>query len=280
MPNLELEEKRDLSPFRKIAIGTWETTYDPQVYGTLDLRMEKALAYVDAFRAATGKRLTLSHMMAKASGVTLRDMPDANAILRFNRIFLRKRIGVFFQVAMKDPKTGEIDLSGATIHQPETKTLEQIVDEFEDKVGRVRADEDKAFKGSRDAFRSVPFFALNRVMKTLSGLSYTMNLDMRWAGIPRDPFGSMMITNIGSLGLNIAYVPLVPYSRVPLLLAMGAVEDRPVVEGGAVVPGKVMSVNATFDHRVLDGVHVAKMAKTLRAWMEDPFTHFDPLPGR
>jgi pyruvate/2-oxoglutarate dehydrogenase complex dihydrolipoamide acyltransferase (E2) component len=277
MPNLELQKKRDLSPFRKIAIGTWSTAYDPSVYGTITLRMEKALEYVEAFREKTGQRLTLTHMMAKAAAAVLQDMPDANAILRWNRIYLRQRIGVFFQVAMKDPNTGEMDLSGAKVDQPETKSLLDIVTEFEGKVSKVRGGDDKKFKSSRGTFKRVPYFFLNRMMKIISWLSYTLNLDLRWMGVPRDPFGSVMITNIGSLGLSQAYVPLVPYSRVPLLIAMGAVEDQPVVENGAIVPGKVMSVNATFDHRVLDGAHAAKMARTLRTWMEDPFTHFDAV---
>jgi pyruvate dehydrogenase E2 component (dihydrolipoamide acetyltransferase) len=59
---------------------------------------------------------------------------------------------------------------------------------------------------------------------------------------------------------------------------MGAVETAPVVEDGELVVGKVMRVCATFDHRVLDGAHAARMAKTLRTWMEHPFEHFDPLP--
>ena len=69
-----------------------------------------------------------------------------------------------------------------------------------------------------------------------------LNLDLRWAGIPSDPFGSVMITNVGSLGLDTAYVPLVPYSHVPILLALGAVKDSAVVEDGKVVAGKVMRV--------------------------------------
>jgi hypothetical protein len=133
-------------------------------------------------------------------------------------------------------------------------------------------------EGLRNLFRRVPFFMLNRLLKMISFFSYTMNLDLRWAGIPRDPFGSAMITNIGSLGLDEAYVPLVPYSRVPLLLAMGAVDDAPVVQGDTVVPGKVMKVCATFDHRILDGAHAAVMSRTLRDWMEHPFDHFDPIP--
>jgi pyruvate dehydrogenase E2 component (dihydrolipoamide acetyltransferase) len=278
MPNLRLTKKKKLSAFRKMAIGTWQNAYDPQVYGSMNLRMEEALRYLEAFRVATGKKLTLNHMMAKATAVVLDKMPDANAILRWNRIYLRRDIGVFFQVAMSDPRTGEIDLSGATIFDAQKKTLVDIVDEFAAKVDKVRAGKDRK-EGSRNLFRRVPFFMLNRLLKMISFFSYTLNLDLRWAGIPRDPFGSAMITNIGSLGLDEAYVPLVPYSRVPLLLAMGAVDDAPVVQGNTIVPGKVMKVCATFDHRILDGAHAAVMARTLREWMERPFDHFDPIPG-
>jgi len=38
-----------------------------------------------------------------------------------------------------------------------------------------------------------------------------------------------------------------------------------------------MRLCATFDHRILDGAHAAAMAKTVRAWMEHPFEHFDPI---
>ena len=105
MPNLELTRKDDLSSFRKIAIGTWQTAYDPSVYGSLELRMDESLRYIEEFREKTGRRLTVSHLMAKAAGRALAECPDANAIMRFNRIYLRKRIGVFFQVVMTDEGT-------------------------------------------------------------------------------------------------------------------------------------------------------------------------------
>src|SRR5687768_13962449 len=108
MPNLVLEPKRDLSSFRKIAIGTWRDAKDPSVYGSIALEMDETLAYVEAFRAATGKRLTVTHLLASAVGKVLAAMPDANAVLRFGRIWLRKDVAVFFQVAMQDPETGQI----------------------------------------------------------------------------------------------------------------------------------------------------------------------------
>lgn len=278
MPNLALTPKENLSSFRRIAIGTWRTTYDPTVYGTLALRGDRVMAYLDDFRKRTGKRVTLSHLMAKAVAMTLAEMPDANAILRWNRIYLRKDIGVFFQVAMEDEKTGEIDLSGATIFDAHTKTLLEIVEEFEKKVGAVRKREDKNLEGSRNLFKSIPFFLLNSMLDLIGWLSFTLNLDLRWAGIPKDPFGSVMITNIGSLGLEEAYVPLVPYSRVPLLIALGQVKDEPVVEDGQIVPAKIVRAFATFDHRVLDGMHAAKMSKTLKRIFADPEKELGPLP--
>jgi pyruvate dehydrogenase E2 component (dihydrolipoamide acetyltransferase) len=279
MPNLALRKKDRLSSFRKIAIGTWKTTHDPSVYGTLKLRADKALAYLEEFRRRTGKRLTLSHMMAKAVAITLSEMPDANAILRFNRIYLRDDIGVFFQVAMEDAKTGEIDLSGATIFDAHKKSLEQIVDEFEQRVAKVKKGEDKELEGTRSTFKMIPYFLLNTFLDLLGFLSFTLNLDLRFAGVPKDPFGSAMVTNIGSLGLEEAYVPLVPYSRVPLLLAIGSVQDEACVENGALVPGKVLRVFATFDHRVLDGMHAAAMSKTLKRVFADPEAGFGPLPS-
>lgn len=277
MPNLDLVPKKDLSSFRRIAIGTWQTAYDPSVYGSLTLPMDEAMKFLDAYREKTGRRLTLSHMMAKAVAAVLEDLPDANAILRWNRIYLRKTIGVFFQVAMKDQETGEIDLSGSTIHDANEKTLVEIFDTFKAQVEKVRSGKDKELEGTRQTFKSIPYFLLNLFLNTLGFLAFTLNLDLRKLGMPKDPFGSVMVTNIGSLGLEEAYVPLVPYSRVPLLIAMGEVKEEPIVVDGAVTVGSVMRVFATFDHRILDGSHAAKMVKTLRAWFEDPFAHFDGL---
>ena len=276
MPNLELEKVRTVPPFRKIAIGTWRTAYDPSVYGTMSLPMDRAMDYIARFRAATGIRLTVSHLMAKAFAATLQKIPDANSILRFHRPYRRKRIGVFFQVAMTEEGSDKIDLSGCTLYDVENKDLPTLIAEFEGKVNKVRARKDEALEKTRGIFRWLPFWASHWFLRTVSFLSYTLNLAL--PGLARDPFGSVMITNIGSLGLDMAYVPLVPYSRVPILLALGAVAKVPVVEGDEVVIRQQMKVNATFDHRFIDGAHAAIMSKVLHRAFEDPDAFFGPIP--
>lgn len=279
MPNLALVPKSDLSSFRKIALGTWRTAKDPSVYGSVELEMDETLRYLEAFRAATGKHCTVTHLMAAAMGKVLAVMPDANAILRFGRIWLRQEVGVFFQVAMEDPVTGQIDLSGVTVREADKKTLEQIVDDFQRAASKVRAGQDAEKEGTRQTFKRLPAFVVGPVLDLVSFFSYTLNLDLRRFGIGRDLFGSAMVTNIGSLGLEEAYVPLVPYSRVPLLVAMGAIKRVPVVrEGDRIEVASVMRLYATFDHRLLDGAHAATMSRELKRIFADPWTHFDPIP--
>jgi pyruvate dehydrogenase E2 component (dihydrolipoamide acetyltransferase) len=279
MRNLELEPITELSTFRRLALGTWRTAKDPSVYGSLTLRMDLALSYIDAFRRATGKHLTVTHLMARAAAAVLDEFPDANVLLRRGRLFRRRGIGVFFQVAMEDPATGKLDLSGATIHDPQRKSLVEICDELDARFAEVRTDRGGALARVRRLMGRLPLRAIGPVLDLTSWASYTLNLDLAWAGVPRDAFGSVMITNVGALGLEEAYVPLVPYSRVPLLLAVGAIRETPVARDGRVTVERTMKLCATFDHRVLDGAHAAAMAKTLRAWIEDPFAHFDRVPG-
>jgi pyruvate dehydrogenase E2 component (dihydrolipoamide acetyltransferase) len=54
------------------------------------------------------------------------------------------------------------------------------------------------------------------------------------------------------------------------LLAVGAVEDKPVVQDHHVVPGKIMRLTLSADHRVLDGAIAAKFLVTLKKFLENP----------
>src|SRR5215471_3912722 len=277
MPNLALVHHKSPSAFRRLAIGTWQTAYDPSVYGTLELRVEETLRYLEGFRARTGKRLSINHLLAKACGVVLQQVPEANAILRFRRIYLRQTVGVFFQVALSREGSQGADLSGLTIHHADQKSLLEIHDEFERKVELTRARLDRDLEPARRRLSWVPGWMLGTVLNLISFFSYTLNLNLKWAGVPDDAFGSIMITNVGSLGLDVAYAPLVPYTRVPIVLAVGAVQDAPVVRGEQIAVGKVMRLSVTFDHRFIDGAHAAKMAALLRSFIERPFEHFERL---
>jgi pyruvate/2-oxoglutarate dehydrogenase complex dihydrolipoamide acyltransferase (E2) component len=275
MPNVHLAGREPATAYRKIALGTWQTTYDPQIYGTMRVRMDESLRYIEAFRKKHGKKLTVTHLVAKAIGLALAKCPDANAILRFNSIWRRESIDVSILVLMEED--GKADLSAAKVLKIDQKSLLEIVEELEKRAAVIRARQDKELEKTRQSLRLIPSIFMNAFLKMLSLLLYAFNLDMRWAGLPKDALGSAVVTSIGSIGLDVAYVPLVPYSRVPIFVAPGAVKPEPVVDNGQLAVGQIMNVNATFDHRIMDGAHAAVMAKVVRAVLEKPFEHLDAL---
>lgn len=80
--------------------------------------------------------------------------------------------------------------------------------------------------------------------------------------------GVQTISNLGMFGIeHFDAIINIPESSI---LAVGAVVDKPVVRGGAVVPGKVMTLTLSCDHRVVDGAVGAAYLKDLKAVLEEP----------
>ncbi len=80
--------------------------------------------------------------------------------------------------------------------------------------------------------------------------------------------GSISVTNLGMYGVEeFAAVINPPHAAI---LAVGAVRDEPVVEDGAVVPGRVMTLTLSVDHRPVDGVVAARWLAVLEELLEHP----------
>ena len=54
------------------------------------------------------------------------------------------------------------------------------------------------------------------------------------------------------------------------ILAVGGIKQVPVVKNGQVVPGNIMKVTLSCDHRVVDGSIGAAFLNTLKGLLEDP----------
>ena len=55
------------------------------------------------------------------------------------------------------------------------------------------------------------------------------------------------------------------------ILAVGAIVDKPIVKDGQVVPGKMMKMTLSCDHRIVDGATGAQFLQTLKALLEEPY---------
>jgi pyruvate dehydrogenase E2 component (dihydrolipoamide acetyltransferase) len=78
------------------------------------------------------------------------------------------------------------------------------------------------------------------------------------------------ISNLGMFGVSHFNAIINPPNVA--ILAVGAAIERPVVRNGQVVPGHVMSMTMSSDHRVVDGAMAAAYLATVRQLLEKPAT--------
>lgn len=76
------------------------------------------------------------------------------------------------------------------------------------------------------------------------------------------------VSNLGMFGIEeFTSIINAPESCI---LAVGAIKQTPVVKNGEIVPGNVMKVTLTCDHRTVDGAVGASFLQTLKGFIEDP----------
>jgi pyruvate dehydrogenase E2 component (dihydrolipoamide acetyltransferase) len=233
----------------------------------MEVDMNEALQYAERESKRSGVRITATHLVMRATALCLKEYPDANALVRWGRVYTRKRIHLFCHVAIPGKKP---DLSGIIVRDAETKDCAAIARELRQKVGAVRRGTDPEYAKIRKRLDKIPGFLYYTSLGMINFLQYTLNWNLSFLGIPKDPFGGALVTSVGSLGVSEAFAPLPPITRTPIVVAVGKVEDKPVVRSGQIVIRPVCVLCAALDHRVMDGLLAAKLAKFLRRYLADP----------
>jgi pyruvate dehydrogenase E2 component (dihydrolipoamide acetyltransferase) len=100
-------------------------------------------------------------------------------------------------------------------------------------------------------------------VKELAGKAKSKKL-----GLDEMQGNTFTISNLGMFGIEeFTSIINAPESCI---LAVGGIKQVPVVKDGAIVPGNVMKVTLTCDHRTVDGAVGAAFLATLKQLLEDP----------
>ncbi|MBW6483958.1 MAG: pyruvate dehydrogenase complex dihydrolipoamide acetyltransferase [Vicingaceae bacterium] len=86
---------------------------------------------------------------------------------------------------------------------------------------------------------------------------------------PQDWEGSTFtISNLGMFGIDEFTAIINPPDAC--IMAVGGIKETPVVRNGQIVPGNVMKVTLSCDHRVVDGATGAAFLQTFKQLLENP----------
>jgi pyruvate dehydrogenase E2 component (dihydrolipoamide acetyltransferase) len=80
--------------------------------------------------------------------------------------------------------------------------------------------------------------------------------------------GTFTISNLGMYGVEQFVAVLNPPQAA--ILAVGAIEERPVARDGRLVARPMMTMTLTCDHRTIDGATAADFLRSVKEFLEDP----------
>lgn len=80
--------------------------------------------------------------------------------------------------------------------------------------------------------------------------------------------GSFTLSNMGMYGVTDFQAIINPPQAA--ILAVSGISDSPVIKNGVVVPGKLLNITLSVDHRAIDGAAAAKYIKSLQKYLENP----------
>ncbi len=246
------ESVKKVSIFRKVAMSTWNSGGDPSVYGFLEIDL-------------TGLTIPASPLpiLVSALAQVMKRHKELNSVLRFGKLYYRKNINI--SVIVNIPNGEKCDLSFATIENADELSCDQISELLSKKTSGIRKKEDPHLGTALKIINWFPVFMTKFLLRAFTLLTHDLNWNLSALRLPRNPFGSVMISNVGSLGIKNALVPLVPFSRSVLMISIGQISDEARVVEGEIKIRKILHLGMTFDHRFFDGSHAARMISDLEA---------------
>ncbi len=254
------------TPWRKMAAALYLPASDARTYGSVEVETDRALEFIRE-QKEKGLHITLTQFMTAVLGRALEvDVPEVNAYVKRGRVHPRPSADVF--VAVKMNKMSE--QTGFRLRNAGKKSLAEISAEFEKRVDRVRDDKEKGAQNNKYMLAKIPWPFRRWIFLMLRWLVVTVGIDLKPLHFSAHSFGSVLLTNVGTWGLEFGYPALMPASNLGLVIAMGEVVPKPVVRDGEIVIRQMMPVVAVLDHRIIDGSQGGKIARAVKLYFSQP----------
>ncbi len=212
----------------------------------------------------------LLHVMLAAYVRTISQRPGINRFISGQKVFARNSISVVMTVkkelSLNAPETViKVDFDPAD-------TIDDVYEKFNStaKAAIDSMDEPTAFDRLAKLFGFIPGLLLRWTVKFLNVLDY-------WGKLPKallklSPFhGSMVITSMGSLGINPIYHHIYDFGNLPVFISYGT--KKSVYEydrKGNLEKYRYIDIKAVTDERICDGHYFASAFKLYKKFIERP----------
>ncbi|MBR3245850.1 MAG: hypothetical protein IKF90_24610 [Parasporobacterium sp.] len=218
----------------------------------------------------------LFHVLVTAILKTITLRPKMNYFIANYHMYERNEVSAAFTIKKIFADNGEEDL--AFIHSKPTDTINNIHDEIYRQVSEVRIENKKdSSSESMDTLQKLPLFLKKFIG---AGARY---LDRRGkmpkSVIETDPYqSSVVIANLGSIGLNGVYHHLTNWGTTSMFCTIGKHEKRWFRNNDGTGELKdSVDLGLIIDERVADGFYYSRTLKLLITILQNPEVLEKPL---
>ena len=195
--------------------------------------------------------------------------PCVNRFIAGRRIFARNNIEVVLTVRRgMSSDAGETTIK--VIFDP-SDTVFDVYRKMEEKINEIKdSEEDNNTEAVARALTKLPRFILSFAIWILKIMDYFGLIPMSL--LNASPFhGSMIITDLGSIGIGPIYHHLYNFGTLPVFVAFGAKRKATELEAdGTPVQRKYIDYKVNTDERICDGYDYAMAFKYFKKYLKHP----------
>lgn len=215
------------------------------------------------------KGLGLLHVFLAAYVRTVAHCPGINRFVSGQKIYARNNIEVVMVV--KRAMTMEAEETSIKVIFEPTDTIFDVYRKLNEKVDEIKAnDGENNTEQVANALMRIPGLLLKFAVWLLKLLDYFGWLPQML--LDASPFhGSLIITDLGSLGTGPIYHHIYNFGNLPLFLALSA--KRKAVEldkTGTPVERKYVDYKVVMDERTVDGLYFSAALKFMKYYLKNP----------
>lgn len=251
--------------WRKTASAIYHKPKDSKVFGSVEIDVTDLEKFVNQKRKQ-GLKITLTHIFTLAVARAIKsDVPELNCYVNRGNIIERKQVDAMVSVLVNDT-----EMSSVRINNADQLNLTQIAEQLTLGIKEIRSGLESGTMQMKSKVARIPWPFRHWIINLIKWLTVHLGISISSIGLNSDNFGSFVITNIGSLGLDSGYPSLFPISNVAMVFVLGGVSKKPVVINDKIEIRRMISLSATLDHRIVDGIHGGKLFKVLKEFARNP----------
>lgn len=253
------------SDWRKVAAAIYKKPSDAKIFGSVELDVTDLEKYVTRKRKE-GLKITLTHIFTLIVARGIREeVPELNCYVKRGNIVEREQVDAMVSVLLADGS-----MSSVRVEHADRISLKESVDAITSGIKASRSgDENKTMK-MKGTMGKVPWPLRTWIFNLVKFLTIKWGISLPALGLSSNNFGSFVMTNIGSIGLDTGYPALFPISNVSFVFVLGGISKKPSVVSDKIVIRRIMTISSAMDHRTADAMHGGKLFRYIKRMVREP----------